>query len=115
MSRSHAILRVDNGKFYLADTKSKFGTLWMVRKPLELKPNRSVSVQAGRSKLSFTVSHCGPAYLEPNKKWNRREQTEEEQKWVPSIAELQLEPGEEFDAGKKVLTTEEVRRISSPL
>jgi len=61
VSRLHAELKCINGKFYLSDLNSKFGTLMLVRKPLELKADTGLTLQAGRTVLSFSVkqSLCG--------------------------------------------------------
>lgn len=38
-SREHAIIKLENNKFMLEDKKSKFGTLVLIQKPIELNPN----------------------------------------------------------------------------
>ena len=54
VSRNHALIRYDQGKLFLEDNESKFGTLVQVRKPIALDAESSFSLQCGRTVLSFT-------------------------------------------------------------
>lgn len=63
LSRWHATIRISDGRFYLEDNKSKFGTL-VAMKPLQLLDVESfVSVQVGQTVLSMTVR--GPGKRQP--------------------------------------------------
>ena len=53
VSRTHAELRVVGNDIYLLDSNSKFGTLVLAKKPLPIKSQQVLNVQAGRTKLSF--------------------------------------------------------------
>ena len=55
ISRSHAILKVQNGEVYIIDAKSKFGTLLLLRKPIEVKEGKTLSLQTGRTMMSFSI------------------------------------------------------------
>lgn len=55
VSRCHAQLFNRDGRLFVSDFNSKFGTLVQVRRPILLRLNSSVSVQVGRSVLRFEV------------------------------------------------------------
>jgi hypothetical protein len=55
VSRCHAELHNRDGRFFIADCQSKFGTLVQIRRPLLLAHHSHVSVQIGRSVLNFEV------------------------------------------------------------
>jgi hypothetical protein len=55
VSRSHALIRYVQGKLYLEDNESKFGTLVQIRKPVLIDAESSFSVQCGRSVLTITA------------------------------------------------------------
>jgi hypothetical protein len=57
VSRCHAILKYDssNHSYYLEDNLSKFGTLVLAKKAIELDIDLTKAVQIGRSVISFTV------------------------------------------------------------
>ena len=57
VSRCHALVKYnsDNGRFYLEDNLSKFGTLVLAKGQIELEPEMTKAVQIGRSVISFTV------------------------------------------------------------
>jgi hypothetical protein len=57
VSRCHALVKynTENGKFYLEDNLSKFGTLVLSKGSIELEPEMTKAVQIGRSVISFTV------------------------------------------------------------
>lgn len=61
VSRTHAILKVVDKKFYIEDNNSKFGTLVGFRDPIQI--TKPVIVQVGRSVLSFELNkgkkYCG--------------------------------------------------------
>jgi len=49
VSRSHACLVMSNKKIMLRDLKSKFGTLLLLQKDVDLSANRKLSLQIGRT------------------------------------------------------------------
>lgn len=54
VSRQHAfIVRGSDGNYYLFDNDSKFGTLALIRKPLELTD--SIQIQVSRTLLSISL------------------------------------------------------------
>ena len=57
VSRCHALIKhnQENGRFYLEDNLSKFGTLVLAKEQIELDPEMTKAVQIGRSVISFTV------------------------------------------------------------
>jgi len=55
VSRIHAMLKLYQGKFYLEDRNSKFGTLVLVRQPIALVPGLSVSLQITRSVITLRL------------------------------------------------------------
>jgi hypothetical protein len=64
VSRCHALVKYNdqNGRFYLEDNLSKFGTLVLAKGEIELEPEMTKAVQIGRSVISFTVKpYQGPA------------------------------------------------------
>lgn len=59
ISRCHATVRFHNGGFFLEDNNSKFGTLVAVKKPLQVVSEVPVSIQMGRTVMSFTLTRPG--------------------------------------------------------
>eukprot|EP01056_Protomagalhaensia_sp_Gyna25_P003412 Protomagalhaensia_sp_Gyna_25__3411@NODE_307_length_3966_cov_29_644512_g238_i0_p2_GENE_NODE_307_length_3966_cov_29_644512_g238_i0NODE_307_length_3966_cov_29_644512_g238_i0_p2_ORF_typecomplete_len591_score88_08FHA/PF00498_26/8_6FHA/PF00498_26/2_1e10YopYscD_cpl/PF16697_5/8e02YopYscD_cpl/PF16697_5/60YopYscD_cpl/PF16697_5/2_3e10RINGv/PF12906_7/1_3e12CEND1/PF15677_5/0_0011CEND1/PF15677_5/4_7e03Fer2_4/PF13510_6/0_29zfRING_2/PF13639_6/0_37FANCL_C/PF11793_8/0_49K_channel_TID/PF07941_11/5_3e03K_channel_TI len=57
ISRFHAMIRYQDGCFYLQDHTSKFGTLVALRKPTVVENSEKLSVQVGRTVLHFTLEH----------------------------------------------------------
>eukprot|EP01055_Gregarina_sp_Pseudo9_P003299 Gregarina_sp_Pseudo_9__3298@NODE_347_length_3093_cov_7_685003_g327_i0_p1_GENE_NODE_347_length_3093_cov_7_685003_g327_i0NODE_347_length_3093_cov_7_685003_g327_i0_p1_ORF_typecomplete_len893_score149_29YopYscD_cpl/PF16697_5/7_1e02YopYscD_cpl/PF16697_5/34YopYscD_cpl/PF16697_5/4_4e10FHA/PF00498_26/7FHA/PF00498_26/7_7e10RINGv/PF12906_7/2_2e12Fer2_4/PF13510_6/0_19zfRING_2/PF13639_6/0_61_NODE_347_length_3093_cov_7_685003_g327_i03223000 len=55
ISRFHAMIRYQDGCFYLQDHTSKFGTLVALRKPTVVERAEKLSVQVGRTVLHFTL------------------------------------------------------------
>jgi len=55
VSRCHAVIRFKNDGFYLADNVSKFGTLILIRRQLELSPKCTKAVQVGRTVINFQI------------------------------------------------------------
>eukprot|EP00929_Paragymnodinium_shiwhaense_P037930 TRINITY_DN20120_c0_g1_i1.p1 TRINITY_DN20120_c0_g1~~TRINITY_DN20120_c0_g1_i1.p1 ORF type:complete len:463 (+),score=90.58 TRINITY_DN20120_c0_g1_i1:102-1490(+) len=55
ISRCHAIIRFDRGQFLLQDNNSKFGTLVALKRPKQLEYNSPISIQMGRTVLSFKL------------------------------------------------------------
>ena len=51
MSRLHAVIKFVNGHFYIEDTRSKFGTLIQVKRPIVLEQYSPVTLQTGRTLL----------------------------------------------------------------
>lgn len=54
VSRLHASIRYQEGKFMLFDNKSKFGTLVEVKKPLEISPEKTI-IQIGKTVIVFSL------------------------------------------------------------
>jgi len=54
VSRAHAYINYYNGNFYVMDNGSKFGTLTLVQKPVEISYNSNfnISMQLGRYLIS---------------------------------------------------------------
>lgn len=55
VSRCHAIIKFKDGKFFLEDNLSKFGTLVLVKNKTPLIPNYNKAVQIGRTVINFSV------------------------------------------------------------
>jgi len=56
VSRCHAVLKYENGSFFIEDNASKFGTLVLVKGPLSVSlANNHLALQVGRSILYFSV------------------------------------------------------------
>jgi len=55
VSRCHAKIKLENGKFLLEDNQSKFGTLVLVKQRTPLLPNYNKAVQVGRTVINFSV------------------------------------------------------------
>lgn len=55
VSRNHAQINFFGGKFYLEDTRSKFGTLIQVKRPILLEENKELAMQSGRSLITYAV------------------------------------------------------------
>ena len=68
VSRCHALVKYNeqNGRFYLEDNLSKFGTLVLAKGQIELEPEMTKAVQIGRSVISFTVKPYQPTLPQPS-------------------------------------------------
>jgi len=55
VSRCHAIIKFKDGRFYLEDNLSKFGTLVLVKNRTPLIPLFNKAVQIGRTVINFSV------------------------------------------------------------
>ncbi len=55
VSRLHAEIRKFKGEYYLCDLNSKFGTLALLRKPVQVKAGQLLNLQAGRTLMNFTI------------------------------------------------------------
>jgi len=55
VSRIHAMIKLQNGKFYLENGFSKFGTLLLLRNEVKLAKEYNLSIQVGRTVLSFEL------------------------------------------------------------
>lgn len=55
VSRCHASIRLQGGKFYLDDENSKFGTLVQVKRPVSLEMTEQLTIQTGRTLLTFEL------------------------------------------------------------
>lgn len=60
VSRYHAQIKFLYDRFILLDNLSKFGTLVMVKRGLEIYPGQSRSVQVGRTVINFHLSYQTP-------------------------------------------------------
>mmetsp|Transcript_57768 Transcript_57768/g.164107 ORF Transcript_57768/g.164107 Transcript_57768/m.164107 type:complete len:406 (+) Transcript_57768:56-1273(+) len=58
ISRCHATISLECGKFVLQDNQSKFGTLVATKEPCLLAPGGSLSVQMGRTLLRLSIQPC---------------------------------------------------------
>lgn len=67
VSRCHALVKynAENGRFYLEDNLSKFGTLVLAKSSINLEPEMTKAVQIGRSVISFTVKPYQPTNAPP--------------------------------------------------
>ena len=61
VSRCHAKIKLEKGKFMLEDNTSKFGTLVLVKQRTPLLPLYNKAVQVGRTVINFSVKaqHAG--------------------------------------------------------
>lgn len=56
VSRCHAFIKLDKGKFYLEDNTSKFGTLVNMRRPFRVSDMyNNISLQSGRTLVTVSV------------------------------------------------------------
>jgi len=55
VSRCHASIRLQSGKFFLDDENSKFGTSVQVKRPISLEMMEQVTVQTGRTLVTFEL------------------------------------------------------------
>lgn len=55
VSRCHAKIKLENGRFLLEDNNSKFGTLVLVKQRTPLLPTYNKAVQVGRTVINFSV------------------------------------------------------------
>jgi hypothetical protein len=70
VSRCHATISFKNNNFVLDDNLSKFGTLLLVHKDLEIKPGQVRNLQVGKSVLSCFLSYKEPTlYNRSNYLW----------------------------------------------
>ena len=54
VSRYHAFIKFQNGRFSLFDKNSKFGTLVQLKEPLEVQKDK-IGIQCGRTLITFTM------------------------------------------------------------
>lgn len=52
----HAFISFDNGKFFLKDNSSKFGTLVLLNHPISINEDK-IAVQIGRTVLTFALKY----------------------------------------------------------
>eukprot|EP01017_Pseudomicrothorax_dubius_P024877 TRINITY_DN2646_c0_g1_i1.p1 TRINITY_DN2646_c0_g1~~TRINITY_DN2646_c0_g1_i1.p1 ORF type:complete len:474 (-),score=81.94 TRINITY_DN2646_c0_g1_i1:170-1591(-) len=64
VSRLHAMLTVDSGKFLLLDNNSKFGTLVLLGQPLRICEEK-VAIQIGRTVITFVLKPRTPTLSNP--------------------------------------------------
>ena len=55
VSRNHAQINYVGGNFYLEDTGSKFGTLVQIKRPILLDEHKELTVQSGRSLITYSL------------------------------------------------------------
>jgi predicted component of type VI protein secretion system len=55
VTRLHALIEYEDGKFYLKDQGAKFGTLLLVRSAMELDNFKTWRVQIGRTLLKMKI------------------------------------------------------------
>ena len=53
VSRNHSIIRYNNGKFYIDDIGSKFGTLLLIQNNILFLPYKEINIQTGKCHLAF--------------------------------------------------------------
>jgi len=56
VSRLHAFIKYQEGKFIVFDNNSKFGTLIMLRKDHEIE-RKKTALQVGRTVITFALKH----------------------------------------------------------
>lgn len=66
LSRCHAKIRFEEGHFYLQDDNSKFGTLLQLTRRHRLESSCPITVQVGRTVLSFAMEHTGLVHADPS-------------------------------------------------
>merc|ERR1712096_75000 len=54
ISRTHAIIKFKNNGFYIEDNISKFGTLLLIQKPINLLALNTAAIQIGRTVIQFS-------------------------------------------------------------
>ncbi|GIX63957.1 FHA domain containing protein, putative [Babesia caballi] len=60
ISRNHATIYYEDGKFFLEDQDSKFGTLVMMRRPMSIRLADVMAIQVGRSLIELAVDASLP-------------------------------------------------------
>jgi len=60
VSRLHAYIKYNEGKFTIVDNNSKFGTLILLRKPYQIE-KKKVALQTGRTVITFSVKNNSTA------------------------------------------------------
>ena len=55
LSRVHALIKFKEGKWYLGDNDSKFGTLVLVKQRAPLLLDQQKTIQVGRTLINFKV------------------------------------------------------------
>jgi len=58
VSRTHATIAFDNGEFVIEDNNAKFGTLLRLRQEQRVAPGCKLSIQSGRTVISFAIPEC---------------------------------------------------------
>lgn len=56
ISRTHAMLKIVKDEVYLSDMGSKFGTLIYVKRPIRVTPYKELSIQSGRTVMTFSLA-----------------------------------------------------------
>lgn len=65
ISRQHSELTFDEGRFYLSDFKSKFGTLLLVREPIRYRDSAFSVIDASRYRTLQICNHVLTLELRP--------------------------------------------------
>jgi len=84
VSREHADLIFINNKCYLKDLGSKFGTLFLAQKPLEINIGDRLNIQSGRTLMLFNLPKndrcigCTPSKKSPAEESQKNRVSEEE-------------------------------------
>lgn len=78
VSRLHAYIKYQDGKFNVIDNNSKFGTLVLLRRNLKIEKNQKLALQYGRTVTTLALKHVAvnsvpvlrnPLFLEKLTKW----------------------------------------------
>jgi len=65
-SRFHAFIKLSYGRFFLGDNGSKFGTLALIKNDFVIRPYSNISIQIGRTVITFTLINKSPQLLHHN-------------------------------------------------
>jgi len=94
VSRLHAFIKYQDGKFIVFDNNSKFGTLIMLRKDYEIE-RKKIALQVGRTVITFSLKHSSvnnvpvfknPMLLEKLSKYNSPKNSQDNQAKISHVA-----------------------------
>jgi len=57
ISRVHAIVKFQDGAFYLEDNDSKFGTIMLLKDKYRLSKDNLTKIQVGRTQIEFGIKY----------------------------------------------------------
>ena len=98
VSRCHAKIKLEKGKFMLEDNTSKFGTLVLVKQRTPLLPLYNKAVQVGRTVINFSVKLIG-RYVPPPASRQQRQTIKKTSQKQDSFHVYELyEDSEELDS-----------------